>query len=93
MSVESVFLEPLDVLIFRGNKLFGEAGSFGQALLPPWPSVAAGALRSRMLADDGVDPAAFARGEVEHPVLGQPTSPGPFALRAFHLARRKARNE
>jgi CRISPR-associated protein Cmr3 len=84
------FLEPLDVLFLRGNKLFGDPGSFGESLIPPWPSVAAGALRSRMLADAGVDLAAFAQGETEHPALGTPGRPGPFALTAFHLARRVA---
>ncbi|MEF3193262.1 MAG: type III-B CRISPR module-associated protein Cmr3 [Halothiobacillaceae bacterium] len=78
------------MLILRGNKLFGDPGSFGEALLPPWPSVAAGAIRSRILADEGIDPAAFARGEVVHPTLGTPKEPGSFTLSAFHLARRKA---
>jgi len=82
------FLEPLDVLFLRGNKLFGDPGSHGESLVPPWPSVAAGALRSRMLADDGVDLAAFARGEQPHPVLGTPSDPGRFAVVAFQLARR-----
>lgn len=86
----SVFMEPLDVLFLRGNKLFGAPGSYGESLVPPWPSVAAGALRSRMLVDDGVDPAAFARGEIVHPVLGTPDAPGTFAVTAFHLARRFA---
>lgn len=86
----SVFIEPLDVLFLRGNRLFGDPGSFGEALIPPWPSVAAGALRSRMLADAGVDVAAFARGEVDHESLGTPTEPGPFTVAAFHLARRHA---
>lgn len=90
MSVETRFLEPLDVLFLRGNKLFGDPGSFGEALVPPWPSVAAGAIRSRMLADDGVDLAAFARGEVTHPALGTHQEPGPFRLTAFQLARRQA---
>ncbi|MDP1699058.1 MAG: type III-B CRISPR module-associated Cmr3 family protein [Xanthomonadaceae bacterium] len=85
---QSVFLEPLDVLFLRGNKLFGDPGSYGEALIPPWPSVAAGALRSRMLVDDGIDLAAFARGEINHPTLGTPAKPGTFAVTAFHLARR-----
>ena len=85
---QSVFLEPLDVLFLRGNKLFGDPGCYGEALIPPWPSVAAGALRSRMLVDDGVDLAAFARGEIDHPTLGTPAKPGSFAVTAFHLARR-----
>lgn len=86
----SVFIAPLDVLFLRGNKLFGDPGSFGEALIPPWPSVAAGALRSRMLADDGVDLSAFARGQVHHPTLGTPAAPGPFTVTGFHLARRHA---
>ena len=59
-SSTALFIEPLDVLILRGNKLFADAGSHGEALMPPWPSVAAGALRSRILIDAGIDPAAFA---------------------------------
>lgn len=86
----TVFIEAFDVLLFRGNKLFGDPGSFGESLVPPWPSVAAGALRSRMLADAGVDPSAFARGEVSHPELGTPDTPGPLTVAAFHLARRHA---
>lgn len=90
MSIETRFIEPLDVLFLRGNKLFGDPGSHGESLVPPWPSVAAGALRSRMLADEHIDLAAFARGEVNHPTLGTPTKPGSFAITAFHLARRFA---
>jgi len=86
----SVFIEPLDVLLLRGNKLFGDPGSHGEALIPPWPSVAAGALRSRMLADAGIDLSAFGRGEVDHPSLGTPAAPGTFTVAGFHLARRHA---
>ncbi len=83
------FLQPLDVLYLRGNKLFGDPGSHGESLIPPWPSVAAGALRSRILADDGIDPAEFAAGRAPHPTLGTPERPGSFAVTAFHLARRR----
>lgn len=48
--MNALLLEPLDVLYLRGNKLFGDAGSHGEALMPPWPSLAAGALRSRLMA-------------------------------------------
>jgi CRISPR-associated protein Cmr3 len=84
------FIEPLDVLFLRGNKLFGDPGSFGECLVPPWPSVAAGALRSAMLARSGIDPAAFAAGTAPHPTLGTPLQPGPFAVVGFTLARRGA---
>lgn len=43
------FIEPLDVLYLRGNTLFGDAGGHGAALMPPWPSLAAGALRAQCL--------------------------------------------
>lgn len=88
MTLETRFIEPLDVLFLRGNKLFGDPGSYGEALIPPWPSVAAGAIRSRMLADERIDLAAFARSEIDHPTLGTPTTPGAFSIAAFQLARR-----
>jgi CRISPR-associated protein Cmr3 len=82
------FLEPLDVLFLRGNKLFGDPGSYGEALIPPWPSVVAGALRSRMLVDAKIDLLAFARGEIPHPTLGTSKEPGTFTVTAFHLAQK-----
>jgi CRISPR-associated protein Cmr3 len=84
------FIEPLDVLFLRGNKLFGDPGSHGESLVPPWPSVAAGALRSAMLASEGIDLHDFAAGRVDHPALGTPTRPGPFTVVGFTLARRLA---
>ncbi len=89
-TVHHRFIEPLDVLFLRGNKLFGDPGSFGECLVPPWPSVAAGALRSAMLARSGIDPAAFAAGTAPHPTLGKPQQPGPFTVVGFTLARRGA---
>lgn len=86
--MNTVFLEPLDVLFFRGNKLFGDPGSFGESLVPPWPSVAAGAIRSRMLTDHSIDLVDFAQGKAQHAELGTPAKPGPFAITAFQLARR-----
>lgn len=83
------FIEPLDVLFLRGNRLFGDPGSFGESLVPPWPSVAAGAVRSALLASRGHDAAAFARGEVAgDPEIGTPANPGAFTVTAFDVARR-----
>jgi CRISPR-associated protein Cmr3 len=82
------FIEPLDVLFLRGNKLFGDPGSYGESLVPPWPSVAAGALRSLILANDGYDLAAFAAGGAVHPQLGTPQTPGSFAIVGIEVARR-----
>lgn len=49
--MNTLFLEALDVLYLRGNQHFGSAGAHGAALMPPWPSLAAGAIRSRLMAD------------------------------------------
>jgi len=87
------FIVPLDVLYLRGNRLFGSPGDHGEALMPPWPSVAAGALRARMLADAGITELeryrerAVELGPLE-PVLGWPDAPGSFRLSTFTLARR-----
>jgi CRISPR-associated protein Cmr3 len=92
---EHRFIEPVDVLYLRGNRLFGDPGSHGEALMPPWPSLAAGALRSRMLVDHDVDPARFAEGRAAPPTalarcLGTVEQPGTFRIGLFALARRSA---
>lgn len=88
-----LFMQPLDVLVLRGNKLFADAGSHGEALMPPWPSVAAGALRSRILVDAGIDPSTFSKGQARltealHRVLGSVSKPGKFRISHFGLGRR-----
>lgn len=85
-------IEPVDVLMPRGNQLFGQGGQHGRSLMPPWPSVAAGAIRSRMLSDAGVDFDAFRKGKrvndaVLGDVLGTPEEPGTFRIAWFSLAR------
>jgi CRISPR-associated protein Cmr3 len=87
---QALFIEPLDVLFLRGNKLFGDPGSFGESLIPPWPSVAAGAIRSALHVHKGVDLEAFASGQVSDPELGTPQQPGSFRVVNFRLARRFA---
>lgn len=52
MNTHYFFVEPVDVLMLRGNGSFGDAGQHGEALMPPWPSVFAGAFRSALLAGD-----------------------------------------
>lgn len=97
-TADNLLIEPLDVLILRGNKLFADAGSHGEALMPPWPSVAAGAVRSRMLADAHIDPAAFAAGRADiEPTLaaslGSVEAPGTFRITHFGLARNTGSDE
>ncbi len=85
------FLRPVDVLYLRGNKLFGTAGDHGEALMPPWPSMAAGALRSQLLAAGGVPLHDYALGtagvlsDALH-ALGTPENPGAFRIAWFSAA-------
>jgi CRISPR-associated protein Cmr3 len=81
------FIEPIDVLSLRGNRLFGEPGSYGESRMPPNPSVVSGALRSALLVHRGVDLAAFAGGRVEDELLGRPDAPGPFTVCEVQPAR------
>jgi len=91
---ECLWIEPQDVLYLRGNKLFGAAGDDALAQMPPWPSVAAGAIRSRMLVDHGVCLPDFAGGKATLSddlavVLGSPEEPGTFRIAHFGLAGRE----
>ncbi len=88
-----LFIKPLDILVLRGNKLFADAGSHGEALMPPWPSVAAGAIRSRMLADQKVNLLDFASGKARLSAelaasLGSLAAPGDFRVSHSGLARK-----
>lgn len=58
-------IEPVDVFCARGNKLFGEAGSFGTVCMPPWASVFAGAIRSWILFENGCDPNELLMGKLK----------------------------
>ena len=86
------FLQPLDVLYLRGNRLFGDSSATGDAVMPPWPSMAAGALRSQILVTNGEDSGQFASGVnltgALAQSLGTPAEPGAFRLNQFLLANR-----
>ncbi|RME81387.1 MAG: type III-B CRISPR module-associated protein Cmr3 [Zetaproteobacteria bacterium] len=93
---ETLFLEPIDALYLRGNRLFGvTGGDDAPAQMPPWPSAVAGAIRSRMLVDGKVSLTDFAAGEasIENARLGEalgtPENPGSFRIARFSLARRR----
>ncbi|MFO1291818.1 MAG: type III-B CRISPR module-associated Cmr3 family protein [Rubrivivax sp.] len=84
MTTRYYFIEPVGVLMLRGNRSFGADGEHGEALLPPWPSLFAGAFRSALLAGDARHLAAFTaiasggfadesqRGERMRELLGAP---------------------
>jgi len=88
-----LFIQPVDTLSLRGNKLFGSAGDFGESGFPPKPSVLAGALRSLLLAQAVEQIEGFAQGQRLHDpeldrILGTPAAPGDFALRGVFPAYR-----
>jgi CRISPR-associated protein Cmr3 len=92
-----LFIRPVDVLFFRGNRLFSDAGH-GDALMPPWPSVFSGALRSRILVDRGASFDAFNAGAMKDPelerVIGRsPDEPGTFRVRGIAVAGRAKESE
>ena len=59
MSTVYYQVDALDTLMLRGNRSFGDAGDHGEAVMPPWPSVFAGAFRSAVLGRDVDRLAAF----------------------------------
>jgi len=78
-------IRPLDVLSIRANRSFGASGEHGESLMPPWPSLFAGAFRAAMLGRDAAVLAEFRPGSAKPKgllgdVLGTPEVPGSFRL-------------
>lgn len=55
MVIQYRYIDVVDTVSIRGNKLFGAAGSVGEALFPPKPSVVSGAFRSLIWSQNGQD--------------------------------------
>lgn len=90
---QTLYIEPLDILFLRDNHLFGASGDSSRSLMPPWPSVFAGAIRSRMLADADVSIDALKNNSLPAPldaILGMPEVPGTFTLGSICLAQNTA---
>ncbi|MFZ4703869.1 MAG: type III-B CRISPR module-associated protein Cmr3 [Candidatus Methylumidiphilus sp.] len=86
------FIRPLDVLFLRGNRLFGGPGDYAESLMPPRPSIMAGAIRSKLLGQNPDALAAFSdHAQVSdpglHQALGTVDEPGDFRISLFSLAR------
>lgn len=85
------FVEPTDTIFVRGNMAFGDTGEHGPSLMPPPPSLFAGAFRSAILGrdagamheflsqDHALDPRLQAS-------LGTPDRPGNFRIAWLSLA-------
>lgn len=59
MSITYRFVNAVDTVSIRGNKLFGDAGSHGESNFPPKPSVLSGAFRSVLWVNNGGDASAI----------------------------------
>ncbi|APW46301.1 type III-B CRISPR module-associated protein Cmr3 [Rhodoferax antarcticus] len=92
MSTTTYFyVRPTDSLFVRGNLAFGDSGEHGTSLMPPPPSLFAGAFRSALLGKDAAQLASFvAAGRCTNPqlaqCLGTPTAPGDFCITWLSLA-------
>lgn len=85
------YVRPTDSLFVRGNLAFGDAGEHGSSVMPPPPSLFAGAFRSALLGHDAAQLASFVdAGHCTDPALAQclgtPTAPGDFAITWLSLA-------
>ncbi len=92
MNTTYYFVEALDTWSFRGNRAFGESGSYGETVFPPPPSVIAGAFRSLLLGSMSSEIGAFTRGTpLSDPalsrILGTPDEPGSFRVSLVSPAR------
>lgn len=77
-------VQPLDVLMIRGNKTFGGAGERVASVVPPWPSLCVGAFCSVPRGKDAAQPVRVASGEKLPGALGDVpgtlAEPGSFAI-------------
>lgn len=92
------YVRPTDSLFVRGNLAFGDSGEHGSGVMPPPPSLFAGAFRSALLGKDAAQMMAFlAHGgrctsPALHQCLGTPAEPGAFAIQWLSLATDASEN-
>ncbi|MBI3935956.1 MAG: type III-B CRISPR module-associated protein Cmr3 [Betaproteobacteria bacterium] len=92
------FVRPTDSLFVRGNIAFGDAGEHGASVMPPQPSLFAGAFRSAILGRDAKALAAFTQhghtgraewdgvlGKLDH-ATGEVLAAGSFRITWLSLA-------
>ena len=85
------YVRPTDSLFVRGNLAFGDSGEHGASMMPPPPSLFAGAFRSALLGHDAEQLTAFlTHGRCSNAALaaclGTPTAPGAFRIHWLSLA-------
>lgn len=85
------FVRPTDSLFVRGNLAFGQSGEHGTGVMPPPPSLFAGAFRSAILGGDAKALEQFTQqGRCDdaglHAALGSVDKPGAFRIAWLSLA-------
>ena len=90
-STAYYYVRPTDSLFVRGNLAFGDSGEHGTSMMPPPPSLFAGAFRSALLGKNVEQLTAFlTSGRCSHPALAQclgtPELPGDFRIIWLSLA-------
>ncbi len=85
------YVRPTDSLFVRGNLAFGDSGEHGTGLMPPPPSLFAGAFRSALLGQDVKHLSSFlSQGRCSDAALeqclGTPRMPGEFRITWLSLA-------
>lgn len=85
------YVRPTDSLFVRGNLAFGDSGEHGAGLMPPPPSLFAGAFRSSLLGRDASQLSSFlSQGRCSDAALahclGTPEVPGDFCITWLSLA-------
>jgi CRISPR-associated protein Cmr3 len=91
MTTTYFYVRPTDSLFVRGNLAFGDSGEHGASLMPPPPSLFAGAFRSALLGKDAAQLTAFlTKGHCTDAALAQclgtPELPGDFRITWLSLA-------
>lgn len=85
-----VFIQALDVWMFRDSKPFSAGQNFyARSLFPPQPGTMQGVIRSHYLEQMGVDLNAYARGQVTDLPIGTPSSLGALRIVGPFVARRQ----
>ncbi|MEM4721193.1 MAG: type III-B CRISPR module-associated protein Cmr3 [Candidatus Methanomethylicaceae archaeon] len=91
---KAIFIEPLDVLLFRDSKPFsGGEDHLARSVFPPAPSTVYAAIRSHLLSQGFGRFEAFREGKDVPPELtreiGSPTHFGTLKLQCLHVARKR----
>jgi CRISPR-associated protein Cmr3 len=91
LNTSYYYVRPTDSLFVRGNLAFGDSGEHGASLMPPPPSLFAGAFRSALLGKDAAQMTVFLQqGRCTDAALAQclgtPELPGDFRITWLSLA-------